>query len=206
MWRLPAWLLIAILAAGAHWFDSNVLRIACAFAFLALLALSAPAALRPALAIVATLALLVLAAGGVARLLDALPALIAGFVAWLFARTLYAGRRPLIARAIAALDGEAQLDDPHTATYARRLTCLWAVYQSILALIATALAVYAASAADAVLLGPRLFGAVVLPLAVASLLLAEFALRPWLLPRAPRHRLDVFVRNLVRAWPTLLGD
>jgi hypothetical protein len=206
MWRVPVWLLIGVLAGCAHGFDSDALRIAVAFAFLALLALSAPAVLRPAVAVVAILALLLLGFAGVAHLLDALPALIAGFVAWLFARTLYAGRRPLIARAIAALDGEAQLADPPTAAYARRLTCLWASYQAVLALIAAALAVLTASGANAPLPGPRVFGALVLPLAVALLLLAEFALRPLLLPHAPRHRLGAFLRNLVRAWPTLLRD
>jgi len=59
-------------------------------------------------------------------LLDALPALIAALVGWLFARTLRRGRRPLIARAIAAVDGPALLGDPHVARYARALTAIWA--------------------------------------------------------------------------------
>ena len=54
--------------------------------------------------------------------------------------------------------------------------------------------------------GPRLFGVVILPLAVAALALAEFALRPRLLPQAPRHRLHTFATGLVRAWPAILSE
>ena len=55
-------------------------------------------------------------------LLDALPALIAALVGWLFARTLRRGCRPLIARAIAAIEGPEQLADPRVTRYARTLT------------------------------------------------------------------------------------
>ena len=43
--------------------------------------------------------------------LDVLPALIAALVGAVFARTLRRGRTPLIARAIAAIDGVVWLDD-----------------------------------------------------------------------------------------------
>ena len=71
--------------------------------------------------------------------LDTLPALIAALVGWLFARTLCAGRTPLIARAIAAIDGPRWLDDPAVAAYARRLTAVWAVWQFALAACAALL-------------------------------------------------------------------
>ena len=75
--------------------------------------------------------------------LDALPALIAALVGWLFARTLRAGRTPLIARAIAAIDGAQWLDDPAVAAYARRLTAVWAAWQFALAACAALLALRA---------------------------------------------------------------
>jgi uncharacterized membrane protein len=113
---------------------------------------------------------------------------------------------PLIARMIAAIDGPDMLNDPAIAAYARGLTRLWSLYQFALALIGVLLAVAAWSGARAPLLpGPRLFG-LLLPLLVAALLLAEFALRPRLLPQAPRHSLPAFVRGIARAWPLVLAD
>jgi uncharacterized membrane protein len=204
VWRLAGWLLVLTLALLAHLLDSNVLRVACAFAVLALIAANAPRTLLVPLAVAAGTALAALLLGGSTKLLDCLPALISAFVAWLFARTLLGTRRPLIARAIAALDGEAQLQDAAVVRYARRLTAIWAIYQAMLATMALALAWPAALPTWAP--GPRLFGAVILPLAIAALLLGEFALRPRLLPQAPRYRLGPFVIALIRAWPALLAD
>lgn len=138
--------------------------------------------------------------------LDALPALIAALVGWLFARTLAYGRTPLIARAIAAIDGAQWLDDPAVAGYARRLTAVWAVWQFALAVCAALLALHAHGIfADAAWLpSPRMFGWIVLPLAVAALFLGEFFLRPHLLPQAPRRSLFTFLAALIRHWPALL--
>jgi uncharacterized membrane protein len=210
MARALGWLGIATLAACAHWFDSDFYRVACAFALLALIGINAPRALRLPLVLIALTALTLIFAGGVNRLLDAVPALIAGLIAWIFARTLRRDRVPLIGRAIAALDGAEQLNrDPAIARYARRLTWVWAIYQTALAAIAALLAIRAAGGLSWLAmpgLSPRLFGAIVLPSAVAILFLCEFVLRRWLLPQAPRHSLVVFVRNLVRVWPSLIGD
>ena len=132
-------------------------------------------------------------------LLDAVPALIAALVGALFASTLRRGHRPLIARAIAAIDGASLLDDPRVARYARTLTAIWAVYQFALAALAVALMWRAAPL-------PGWVTALWLPAAVAALFLGEFALRPRLLPQAPRHGLFGFVGKLIRAWPSLLSD
>jgi len=207
--RLAGWLMVAALALCAHWFDSDAWRAACASTVLGVLTLGAPRALRAYFFLLSLLALCVLAVGGVARLLDIVPALIAASIGWLFARTLLGTRRPLIARAIAALDGEEQLADPAVAGYARRLTCLWAIYQGVLAALGAVLALLAAFGVRDLpgwLPGPRVFGALVLPLAVLSLLLLEFALRRHLLPQAPRHRLPTFLRGLLRVWPKLLDE
>jgi uncharacterized membrane protein len=209
MWRAFGWLGITALAACAHWFDSDPCRVACAFAVLALIGINAPHALRLPLVLTMLVALTLVGFGGVDRLLDALPALIAALIGWIFARTLLRNRVPLIGRAIVVLDGTAQLNDPLVARYARRLTFIWAIYQSALAAIAAVLAIRAAGELNWTLLpglSPRLFGTIGLPLAVAILFLGEFALRRWLLPQAPRHSLIVFVRNLVRAWPRLIGE
>lgn len=139
--------------------------------------------------------------------LDALPAIIAALIGWLFAHTLARGRTPLIARAIAAIDGSALLADAKVAHYARRLTLVWAIYQYALAGVAGALALHAHGLlALPVPAMPDWVGFVWLPAAVALMFAGEFALRPWLLPQAPRHSLFVFVRAVIRHWPQLLRD
>ncbi|HST27910.1 MAG TPA: hypothetical protein VLK26_06030 [Rudaea sp.] len=140
--------------------------------------------------------------------LDALPALIAALVGWLFARTLRAGCTPLIARAIAAIDGPQWLEDAAVAAYARRLTAIWAVWQFALAACAALLAlhVHGIFANAAWLPSPRAFGWIVLPLAVAALFLGEFFLRPHLLPQVPRRGLFAFLAALIRHWPALLAE
>lgn len=145
---------------------------------------------------------------GNTSLRDALPMLITACVAWLFARTLRTGRTPLIARAIASLDGAELLADAAVARYARRLTQLWAAYLLLLASIVAALALHARYAATtwAWLPSAQRFGALGVPLAVAALLLGEFALRRWLLPQAPRRSVFGFLRGLTVAWPYLLDD
>ena len=209
MLRALGWLGVAVLALGAYWFDSDVGRIACAFAVPGLIGITAPRTLWPALVLIALAEVLLLVSAGVAGLLTALPALIAAFVAWLFARTLGHGRTPLIGRAIAAIDGPDQLDNPATARYARRLTWLWAIWQILLAVCGALIALHAHGALAALpawLPGPRLFGAMILPAAIIALFLLEFALRPHLQPHAPRQHLFAFVRDLIRIWPQLLGE
>ncbi|MGH8041825.1 MAG: hypothetical protein ACREPN_07265 [Rudaea sp.] len=141
-------------------------------------------------------------------LLDALPALIAALIGWLFARSLRAGRTPLIGRAIAAIDGDAWLDDAAVARYARRLTALWAIWQFALSAVAVVFLLHARGWQPSwqLLPSPRLFGMVGLPAAVGALLLAEFFLRPRLLPQAPRHGLFAFLRALIVHWPFSLRD
>lgn len=139
--------------------------------------------------------------------LDALPALIAALIGWLFARTLARGHTPLIARAIAAIDGPQWLEDPAVAAYARRLTAVWATWQFALAACAVLLALHAHGIfIAAVLPSPRAFGWVVLPLAVSALFLGEFFLRPNLLPQVPRRGLFAFLAALIRHWPALVSE
>lgn len=134
---------------------------------------------------------------GNALLRAALPIAISSLVAGLFANTLRPGRTPLIARAIAAIDGPQWLADPAVARYARRLTWFWAAYLFLLAAIAAVLASTAPASR---------FGTIGVPLAVAALFTGEFVLRRWLLPQAPRHGFIAFARDLIRYWPALLAD
>lgn len=209
MWRAFGWLGIVALAVAARWYDSDALRAACAFLVLVLLGASAPRAMRIPLGLTAVLALAVVAGAGIGRLYDLLPALIASLVAWIFARSLAPRHTPLIARAIAAVDGAAQLDDPAVTRYARRLTWVWVIYQTALAGVALLLALHAAGGLAWLSIpetSVRWFGAIVLPLAVAALFFGEFGLRRWLLPQAPRHSLLGFTHALIRVWPRLLDD
>jgi hypothetical protein len=197
------------LAAFAFIYDSDVGRILCALLALALIGAVAPRSLWPGWIVVVASAPALLVGFGAAVLLRLLPALIAGFVAFIFARTLVRGREPLIARAIAVLDGAHQLEDSRIAGYARRLTGIWAVYQTLLAVSGMAIALHAQGwfpGAPAWMPTPRVFGAAILPGAVAALFAGEFLLRPRLLPQAPRHGFVAFARALVQAWPKLLED
>jgi uncharacterized membrane protein len=208
MSRVLGWLGIIALAVCARWFDSAPLRAVCVPALLLLIASSAPMTMRLPLIVLAVLTALPIGLGFGDALLDTTPALVAALVGWMFARTLLRDRRPLIARAVVAMDGPQLLEDPAVARYTRRLTLIWALYQAALAAIALILALCAwyGPLRWPALPGPRLFGVVWLPLAVAALVLAEFVLRPRLLPQAPPRSLYAFVRDLVRAWPALLAE
>ena len=205
--RSLAWLVVLALIVGARVFDSAPLRAACLPAVLLMLALTTPP-LRVGLLGFAAAVALASALGHGAAMLDLTPAFVAALIGWIFLRTLQRGRRPLIARLIAAIDGPAQLDDAATARYARSLTWLWACYQGALAAAAAAVAVRAWTCPGCApaLPAPPVFGIVVLPLAVAALLLGEFLLRPRLLPQAPRHSIAQFARAMLRAWPAALAD
>lgn len=72
------------------------------------------------------------------------PPLFMAMIAWLFARTLLAGRVPLITRLVAALDGSTpQTLEPELYRYSHRLTGLWALALSVLALFNLGLAMIA---------------------------------------------------------------
>ncbi|WP_435103376.1 ketosynthase [Arhodomonas sp. AD133] len=68
------------------------------------------------------------------------PVLIPLGLAWLFARSLMPGRRPLIQAFVQDVMGDRR---PSKATYARRLTTVWALVLGLLAIEALALALFA---------------------------------------------------------------
>jgi uncharacterized membrane protein len=205
--RIVAWLGVVALAILGAGLDSALLRGLCLPAVLLALAASARA-LRMALLWLAAVALIALLLGYGEAALSLTPALIAGLIAWIFARTLARGRRPLIARMIAAMDGAQMLQEPAIDRYARRLTALWAAYQGALALLGVLLAAHKWFFPGRLSWLPdtRLFGILILPAAVTILLLVEFALRPRLLPQAPQRSLPAFLRGVLLAWPAALED
>lgn len=208
MIRLAGWLAIVAMALTSHIVGNPLLQAACVPALLLLLGIGAPAPVRPGVFALAAAAMLAIAAGFDRELLDLMPTLIAALIGGLFARTLRRGRAPLIARAIVAIDGPQPLTDPLVAGYARRLTALWAAYQFALAAIALLLALrqWFAPALLGAVPGPRGFGLVVLPAAVAVLAVGELLLRPVLLPQAPRRSPLAFFAALARAWPAILNE
>jgi uncharacterized membrane protein len=200
--RVAAWIAILALALLGRLFGNEWITAAAAPLALLLLWFLSPQVLRRGVGAVACGTALALAVGGAQLMVDLLPVLISALVGWLFARSLRLPRTPLIARAIASIDGSRHLDDAQIVRYAWRLTLLWAIFQTALALLGLLclLRTRGISALPA-LPSPAQFGLVVLPLSIAALFLGEFLLRPILLPQAPRHALIPFVRDLVQAWP-----
>jgi uncharacterized membrane protein len=98
------------------------------------------------LALVAVAAVLAWLAGSRHALTPLLlvPVAFVGMIAWWFGRTLRAGRTPLIARIVSAIDGvpPAQLE-PGLRAYARNLTLAWALLLALLGLCNLVLAAIA---------------------------------------------------------------
>jgi uncharacterized membrane protein len=157
-----------------------------------------------------------LAVCGLAALaLDSVPLLLNLLLAWLFGRTLRAGRQPLVAHFIEAIEGAPRLAAPGIARYARQLTAFWALLL----------------AAQALLLGALLFcqvpGGLLARLGVASpwpvaqawvqgyvhlgafLLMAaafvlEYLFRRWHLRHLPHLGLHALLHRLAVRWPQLI--
>jgi uncharacterized membrane protein len=137
-----------VLAHVASARDSGVLA-AFAIADIALILLLpalARGSLRAWIALaVAALALIWLARTRYAQLpLLLVPVLFVALVAWGFARTLRAGRVPLISRIVSALEAKQPTQlEPEIVRYTRNLTCVWAVVLAALAIVNLALAMFA---------------------------------------------------------------
>ena len=201
--RVAVWLAILALALGGALLHNETLTAAIAPLALAYLLIVSPRMLRVAIAAIVVVEAAAWWIGGARLMLDLLPAAIAAFVGWLFTRSLIAPRRPLIARAIAAIDGPARLDEVAVARYARRLTVLWAAFQALLATFGLLCVLHDHGAIAVPMPSARAYD-LILPLAVAMLFFGEFLLRPRLLPQVPRHTLVGFLRELARVWPELI--
>ena len=146
-----------------------------------------------------------------------LPVAINAALAWLFARTLRAGERPLVARAILAIEGEQRLALPGVASYARALTRAWSLLLASLAVLLLVAALLAqpggildSAGATASLALPRnavvWAGQLGVYLMVAAFFAIEFAFRLWHFRHLPHPTLKQFVHNLARNWQHVLHD
>ncbi len=162
--RALVWLAIVFAVVLGHVLGDE--RISAAVAPLVILALwfGAPRILRSAVLLVAAAVAFAWILDGASAIVDILPCLIAGLIGWLFARSLLRGRQPLIARAISAMDGIEPLHDPAVARYAKRLTCLWATFQFVLALFGLLCVIGVHGIAMSFLPSPHAFGMLILPL------------------------------------------
>jgi hypothetical protein len=157
------------------------------------------------------------ASGHLQLAFSALPILILFALAALFARTLRAGREPLIARCIRVVEGEHRLALPGVARYARGVTLYWACVLAVQAAILTMLLVCAkpggvldvlgigvpfAIPRDALAWYPEAGCWAVLALAFA----AEYAVRRWSLRGIPHPPVSGFVKRLILRWPQLVRD
>ena len=146
----------------------------------------------------------VVARGGHGRLiLDFLPVAINLALAVLFGHTLLGGRRPLIERAIVAIEGEAHLRLPRVASYARTLTWAWTLLFLGQALLLALLIGSGASQHSTVAALWLHLGGYVLP---ATFMVAEYSFRRHYLSHVPQPPLWRFLQQLARNWHGLLHD
>lgn len=145
------------------------------------------------------------------------PVCINAGMAWFFGRTLRAGQRPLIARAILAFEGEQRLAKPGVAAYARSLTWAWA-----LLLLGQALfMLYCAAAAAPGGILERLALANPLPLpaawaywylhvggflVIALFSLAEFLWRRQYLRHLPHDGAQAYFSKVVQNWRRVVDE
>lgn len=149
-------------------------------------------------------------------LLEAVPIIICAALAWWFARSLRRGR-PLVARCIAAIEGESRLAERGVARYARQLTVFWAALMAFQAVVMAVLWLLAEGAGMLARLGLAVPLAVDARLAAAwlhvggyallpAVFVLEYAWRRWHLRHLRHPGLVSFLRQLARNWPRLLHD
>lgn len=140
------------------------------------------------------------------------PVLLNAFLAWLFARTLAAGRRPLIEQLVWTLHGNPDAMDAGIAPYARHLTAVWAALFASLATLSLVLALLAVP--DGLLSGAGIEPPVSVPLSlwslfanvlnyviVAAFFLLEYAWRKRRFPQQPYRNLFDFIARVARLGP-----
>jgi uncharacterized membrane protein len=123
-------------------------------------------------------------------LIYAVPVLIQGALAWLFARSLRPGSTPLITRYALAMGAS---DSTPVHRYTRRLTAAWALLCGGLALLSAVLAVAVPTTTWA------LFANGINYLFLAALFMLEYPLRRWLLRDEPRAGFLPYLAALARA-------
>lgn len=150
-------------------------------------------------------------------LLESVPVVLNVLLAWLFGRTLRAGRMPMIARFIEGLEGPARLEQPGVRRYARQLTWFWTLLPALQALLLAVLLTLAVPAGLLDTLGV----AVPWPLPArwaldyvhvgsymlfVLALLLEYPFRCWHLRHLPHLRLRDFLLRMFQLRSQLMYD
>ncbi|HSX58843.1 MAG TPA: xanthomonadin biosynthesis protein [Tahibacter sp.] len=145
------------------------------------------------------------------------PVAINAGMAWFFGRTLLAGRRPLVARAILAFEGEQRLAQPGVRDYAHSLTIAWTLLLGTQALVMLTCAIGATPGGIFARLG------LAVPFAVSDywanwylhlggfvviglFSLAEFAWRHWHLRHLAHDSPRRYFGKVVQNWRRVLHD
>ncbi|KRE94504.1 xanthomonadin biosynthesis protein [Frateuria sp. Soil773] len=219
--RGPSWLLVAypLLALAGAWTHRQGWSLAALMLLLTVLmwpALRARQALAWLLWVGLAGGMVWLASHGLAaQVLDTVPVLVSALLSWLFGRSLRAGRQPLIARIIEAVEGESRLAQPGIARYARQLTWFWTMLlaaQAVLLGVLQALAVpgglFARLGRAPPLALPAGWAMGYVHLGGYALLvaafLAEYLFRRWHLRHLEHMRLHDLVMRLALRWPQLV--
>lgn len=145
------------------------------------------------------------------------PVLLNAGMAWFFGGTLLPGRRPLVARAILAFEGEQRLAQPGVARYARGLTWAWTVLLTLQALLMLVCAtgaqpngVFARLGLPAPLPLPEPWANGYLHLGgfvvIGLFSVAEFAWRNWHLRHLPHDNPRQYFTKIVQNWRRVLHD
>jgi len=157
-----------------------------------------------------------LAARGLAALaLDAVPVLLNLLLAWVFGRTLGAGRQPLVAQFVEAIEGAERLAMPGIARYARQLTAFWTALLTAQALLLGLLLSCQVPGGLLARLGkpppwpvPQEWvqgyvhlGAYLL---LAAVFVLEYLFRRWHLRHLPHLGLHALLHRLAVRWPQLI--
>lgn len=145
------------------------------------------------------------------------PVLINAFLAWLFGRTLGAGRPTLIERLVALLHPPEEPLDPAVGRYAARLTAAWTGLFVVLGSVNLLLALFASPGGllESAGLAPplavplatwSLFANLLNYLIVGAFFLAEWTYRRRRFPQQPYRNLLDFLRRAAAAGPALVAD
>lgn len=150
------------------------------------------------------LMIVLLAYGRASWVLGAVPVVISGALAWMFARTLRAGREPLVARMARIIDGPERLRQPGVAAYTRGVTGYWAVLLTVQCLLLAVCGLLLAREGHALAAFARLYlhvGGYLMPVLA---MLAEYALRRWRFRHLPQLGLRSFLQRLMVCWPRIV--
>jgi uncharacterized membrane protein len=145
------------------------------------------------------------------------PVFINAGMAWFFGRTLLPGRRPLVARAILAFEGEQRLAQPGVRRYARSLTWAWTLLLGTQSLVMLACAagatpngVFSRLGLPAPFAVPEYWANWYLHLGgfvvIGLFSVAEFGWRHWHLRHLPHDTPRRYFGKVVQNWRRVLHD